>query len=65
MKHLVVYQKDDVNLYLNNWYCPEADAVVLIGQLTSGRSGNITPVERLDTSRATSEILEAIRWSYT
>jgi hypothetical protein len=48
--------------YRNSWCCAEADAVILIGQLASGCSGNITPVERFYHSRTGNEILKAIRW---
>ena len=50
--------------YQRNGNGPEADAVILIGQLTSGCTDNIAPIERLDDSSTTSEILEAIRRSY-
>jgi hypothetical protein len=50
--------------YKSNRNCAEADAVILIGQLASSCSGNITPIERLDASSAMGEILETIRWSY-
>jgi hypothetical protein len=51
-------------IYRSKWRRSETDAVILIGQLASSCSGNITPIERFDTSRTGREILKAIRWRY-